>query len=131
MPELLEALVIRFPARSGYLSISRLNATAMAAGAGLDVDALDDLRLAIDEAVTWLVGDDTGPTEDDLVELVISCEPGRVEIRGVRSDPAVELAELDDLVQAILGATVDAYDAGRDADGRWFLTLTKLSGTDG
>ena len=143
MTELLEALVIRFPARSGYLAISRLNATAMAAGAGFDVDGLDDLRLAIDEAVTWLVGlpsdapsgaSDSGQgspaSGSDDVELTIRCGHGRFEFRGTRDGADPDQPELDDLLNAILGATVDDYGTGTDDSGRVFIDLVKRSPVD-
>ncbi len=129
MSELLETLEIRFPARPGYLAVSRLNVTAMAAGAGFDVDGLDDLRLAIDEAVSWLVGDSTAETApDDIVELVISCRPGQVECRGRRSGDGGGEPALGDLASAILGATIDEIEIG--ADGGRFITLVKRSTRD-
>ena len=133
MTELLEDLEIRFPAQQGYLAISRLNVTAMAAGAGFDVEGLDDLRLAIDEAVTWLVGD-PGPgagSDEDTIELTISCRPGRVECRGRRSSGEGVATELGDLASAILGATVDEIDVGVDPSGGRYIDLVKRSAPDG
>lgn len=139
MTELLEGLVIRFPARPGYLSISRLNVTAMAAGAGFDIEELDDLRLAIDEAVTWLVGDvptiGTDAVESGadagFIELDISCQPGRFECRVRRSVADHGDAELGDLVNAIFGATVDQFRVGRDASDSRYIDLVKRSIVDG
>lgn len=132
MTELLDSLLIRFPARPGYLAISRLNVTAMAAGAGFDVESLDDLRLAVDEAVTWLVGDVTQDGSDgDAIELTISCEPGLVECRGRRTAADGAATELGDLAGAILGATVDQIEVGTDADGGRFIDLVKRSTPDG
>jgi len=115
-------LVIQFPARGGFLSISRLNATAIAAEAGFDVEQLDDLRLAVDEAVTWLVQDfeDAG-----VVELVIRCDDVRLDFLGRRSQAGLPVRELGDLMQAILGATVDEYQTGEDDVGRRFISLFK------
>ena len=132
MSELLDGLVLQFPARPGYLAISRLNATTLAAGAGFDVEALDDLRLAIDEAVTWLVAD---PYDDDRIELDIRCRTGRFEVRGTRTtaDAAARPApdtpgDLDDLVNAIFGATVDEFRVGIDDSGRRYIDLIKVVG---
>ncbi len=123
-------LVVRFPARPGYLAISRLNATALASTNGFNVDDLDDLRLAIDEAVTWLVGqtetEEPGLQHDGSVELTMTCEPGRLDIVGHHfSDRRLDAPEMDELVHAILGATVDSYDTGIDADGHRFISLVK------
>lgn len=116
-----DELIVRFPAKSGYLEISRLNATAMAASVGFDVGELDDLRLAVDEAVAWLLSDDPSGT----IELAINRAPGEVSFRGVLSGPDVAERELHDLLHAILGATTDSYEAGRDEEGNRYLSLVK------
>ena len=115
-------LVIQFPARGGFLNISRLNATAMAAESGFDIDQLDDLRLAVDEAVAWLVQDqDT----DGIVELVIRSSSGQLDFLGRRSEAGLPARELGDLMEAILGATVDEYQTGVDDTGRRYISLHK------
>lgn len=125
---------IRFPARSGYLALSRLNVTAVAAAAGFDIDELDDLRLAIDEAVTWLVNVDGAPPPSDTdgsVELSIAGRSGRLDVRGQHTTGDLDAAAPGDLVHAILGATVDSYETGVDDEGRRYITLAKQSGTNG
>ena len=113
-------LVIQFPATGGFLNISRLNATAMAADLGFDVERLDDLRLAVDEAVAWLVQDeDTG----GVVELVIRSGDRQLDFLGRRSQAGLPPRELGDLMEAILGATVDEYQTGEDDDGRRYISL--------
>lgn len=116
-----DELIVRFPARSGYLEISRLNATAMAASAGFDVTELDDVRLAVNEAVAWLLDDGV----DGGVELTIGTSPGELRFRGVLSGPRIPELGLPDLLHAILGATTDSYEAGLDDDGNRFLTIVK------
>ena len=123
MAEQLDDLTIRFPARSGYLAISRLNTTAMASAGGFDVDELDDLRLAVDEAVNWLLVDHDD--QGDVIELAISCRGGRLDFRGNLSSNGAEAPALGDLVHAILGATVDSYETGLDDGGRRYISLAK------
>ena len=134
MTETLDDLTIRFPARSGYLAISRLNTTAVASAAGFDVDELDDLRLAVDEAVTWLlVGHEAESESDestDVIELSIRCRAGRLDFRGILSRDGAEAPALGDLVHAILGATVDSYETGLDARGRRYIALVKQTTHD-
>ena len=48
----IDQLTIGFPARPGYLVVGRLNAAAIGVAAGFDVEELDDLRLAVTEAIT-------------------------------------------------------------------------------
>jgi hypothetical protein len=111
-----DALTVIFPARSGYLRISRLNATTYGAKLGFDVDALDDLRLAVDEAVTWLLDDeDAGGT----VTLRLSELSGGVRLVGERDGAVLPERAVDDLVHAILGATLDSYElVGTKGGGR-------------
>ena len=102
-----DALILRFPARAGYLHVSRLNASAVGAEAGFDVDELEDLRLAVTEAVTWLLAD---PESGGEVELVMSATDGTLRIDGTRSSSiALPDRALDDLMDAVLGATTDSH----------------------
>jgi hypothetical protein len=99
-----------------------MTATSFGAGLGLDIDALDDLRLAVDETVTWLLRhEECG----GRIELVLSDGDGVLRVTGRRVAPDLPEADLDDLVHAILGATVDRYDHGLDAGGVRFLEFTK------
>ena len=111
-----DALTVSFPARSGYLRISRLNATTYGAKLGFDVDALDDLRLAVDEAVTWLLDDeDAGGT----VTLRLTESEGGIRLIGERNGAVLPERSVDDLVHAILGATLDSYElVGTEGGGR-------------
>lgn len=122
LTERLDDLTIRFPARSGYLGVCRLNATAMAASIGFDVEQLDDLRLAVDEAVTFLLIDEN---PSGVVELTISCQDDQLLFRGSRSENDLPTQEPGDLVHAILGATVTAFETGEDEAGRRFVSLSK------
>jgi anti-sigma regulatory factor (Ser/Thr protein kinase) len=111
-----EALTVMFPARSGYLRISRLNATTYGAKLGFDVDALDDLRLAVDEAVTWLLDDEEA---GGTVTLQLSESEGGIRLVGERNGAVLPEREVDDLVHAILGATLDSYElVGTNGGGR-------------
>ena len=110
----IDELTITFPARSGYLTVSRLNAAAVGAAAGFDVEELDDLRLAVNEAATWLLANEEA---GGRVELVLSADEGNVRILGTRTGSSLPPRREDDLIEAILGATVDEYllsENGRD-----------------
>ncbi len=100
-------LRVSFPARSGFLRISRMNATAFAADLDFDVDELDDLRLAVDEVVTWLLID---PDPGGTITLEFSTVANGVQFSAERRAEGLPARELDDLVNAILGATVDGHD---------------------
>lgn len=113
---LADEISVRFPAKPGYLYVSRLNASAIGTEAGLDVEELQDLRLAVNEAVGWLLLDADG---DGHVELQMGTSQGVVTIRGSRVHSG-ELPERepDALVSAVLGATLDSYQVTKVGTGR-------------
>ncbi len=102
-----DVLTIRFPARPGYLRICRITTATFAADFGFDVDQLDDLRLAVDEAVTWLLRDDD--VGGDVV-LALQVTGSTLAIRGEREVEGLPERDIDDLVHAILGATLDTHE---------------------
>ena len=53
----MEIVTLTLPAQTSYVSLARTLAAAMAARADLPVDQLEDIRLAIDEAVSLLIVD--------------------------------------------------------------------------
>ncbi len=112
---------LRFPAERGYLRLSRINATTIAADLDFDVEALDDLRLAVDEAVNWLV---SGPEEGEAL-LHLSAAGGSLRIEGTCSEPSATDPGVDDLVHAVLGATVDHYEIGLTDGGHRRVALIK------
>ena len=119
-----DEISIQFPARRGFLYLTRLNASAGGTEAGLDIDELDDLRLAVNELINWLLMDAEG---DGQVNLSFFALDGTIEIIGTRSCEA-ELPdrEMDDLASAVLGATVDEYQV-LDEPGQRGLKLRKSS----
>ncbi len=102
---------IELPADPGFLRIARLNATAYGARIELDVEQLDDLRLAVNEALTWLLDDPDGPPTMVLQmhqdgNQVVLC--GGPDLDSNRPSASTQ-SPIDDLVSAILGATVDDF----------------------
>lgn len=118
----IDELKITFPAKAGYLMISRLNAAALGSAAGFDIDELDDLRLAVNEAASWLLADEEAGGQ---IELVLSAADGHVRISGTRSGSGLPPRRQDDLIEAILGATVDEYSLSEDKQDERFVLLVK------
>lgn len=134
-------LQLRFPAESGYLRVSRLTATTLASELGFDVDALDDLRLAVAEVVNYLV---ESSTADQIVIRLVADRDGfrlegtavgesdesgrRTEVidhdDGPEGTAAVDDSAVDDLLHAVLGATTDDYRIGV-VDDRRYVWLVK------
>jgi hypothetical protein len=138
-------LQLRFPAANGYLRVSRLTATTLAADLGFDVDALDDLRLAVAEVVNYLV---ESSTADQIVLRLLAGQDGfRLEGTTVvendesdhRAEPAalgvrpedtgvVDDSAVDDLLHAVLGATTDDYRIGVVDDRRYVWLVKHTAG---
>ncbi len=110
-----DEVTVSFPATSGYLALCRVNVTTMAGVNGFDVDALDDLRLAVTEGVNWLLHDEDGL---GTVSIVVRARPGRVEFDAERRPPGPADDSIDDLAGAILGATVDEVEVAVDGERR-------------
>lgn len=110
-----DAVRLSFPARPGFLRLSRINVTTFGSDLGFTVDELDDLRLAVDEAVHWLLRDEN-PADTVLLEL--RERDHGVELRATRSGAALPEQPVGDLIHAILGATVDGYEIGGDGNAR-------------
>jgi len=107
------------------LRICRITTTTFAADLGFDVDQLDDLRLAVDEAVTWLLKDEEAGGE---VSLALSTSAAKISVRGERHSDAVPERDVDDLVHAILGATLESYELRSEPGHRSIELLATKSG---
>ena len=58
-----DTVTLSFPARTQNVSLARTVTAAMAARADLPLDQLEDVRLAVDEAVSQLIADAPPATE--------------------------------------------------------------------
>ena len=114
----LDEVTIQMPATTSFLRLARLNATAFGTALEFDVDGLEDLRMAVNEAVGWLL---EGGLDGNTVLVTLRGTRGRLEIEGcLDGHPGTEAAgEVDDLISAILGATVDSFQL-RTGGGRSF-----------
>ena len=97
---------LELPIESKYIRVARLVATGLGASAGLDVDGVDDLRIAVDElcAALFEVGD--GP-----VELTCAVHDDEVEVTGRTVTTTVGAFEPARLVlsRQILDVACDDY----------------------
>jgi hypothetical protein len=111
---------IELPATTPFLRLARLNATAFGTALEFDVDGLEDLRMAVNEAVTWLLEGVNGGGRS-TVQVTLRGTRGHLQISGtLDGSPGTETADgVDDLISAILGATVDSFEL-RTGDGRSF-----------
>ena len=87
-----DAVEIRIPPRTEYLAMARdLVAAVVAQQAGVDSRRLDDLRVAVSEAVTNAIAAHQARRRPDRIRIWCIPTPGRVEIqvhdRGGGFDP--------------------------------------------
>ncbi len=96
-------VVVTFPAQSGYLSLCRVNASAVGSMLDFDVDELDELRLAVTEAVNWLLD---GADPAGTLSLTLGTSGRSLLFDASCPSLGDGSSELDDLASAIMGATV-------------------------
>jgi serine/threonine-protein kinase RsbW len=116
---------LTIPPDPRLLRMVRLVAAGLATTAGFDVDELEDIRIAVDEAVTALLeGGDGAP-----VPLTFEVGLGRVAMSGATaasgSDPLD--AERIELSSQILAAVCDEHDL-RVSDGAVQVRIARRSG---
>ena len=99
---------VSVPLRPEFASTVRTMAVSVGADAGLSVDELDDLRLALSEIFSVLA--DEGPPEG---RALLSIRLGQGELFvSVRSDQDGAVYHLDELALGILRSVTDSHDIG-------------------
>ena len=116
---------LALPADTRLLRLVRLVASGLASTAGFDVDELDDLRIAVDEAVASLLegGDGT--------RLTLRFDVGESEVGMAGSTPAMPGISLDpdrvELSTQILAAVCDDHELDV-SDGNVRVRISKRRG---
>jgi serine/threonine-protein kinase RsbW len=101
---------LEIPARSAYVGVVRLALAALARNAGMDEEAVDDLRIAVSEACTNAVLSTEQAAPDEPVTVTWREEPDRV---------AIEVADR--------GSVYDPEGAGENTQGiRMSLSISLL-----
>jgi serine/threonine-protein kinase RsbW len=116
---------LKIPADARLLRLVRMLASGLATGAGFDVDELDDLRIAVDEAVSALLEGGSG----EPLPLVFEVEGGSVAMTG--ETPKAAGGDLDedrlDLSTQILAAVCDEHELSV-ADGTVRVRICRRTG---
>lgn len=119
----METVRITIPASPQYVQVVRLVAAGLAARLHFTIDEIEDLKIAVDELVTYLTGT---RGRSGAIELSFRVGDDRLEISGVgRFPPEEEVrTELTDLSKMILDTVVDEASLVRDGGAPGF-TLVK------
>lgn len=121
-----EEIVLRVPARAAYARIVRIGAAAIALRVGMTFTEIDDLRLAIDEAMIALLDGD-GRTEGDL-QVIYRVSAGRFELEASRDDGGAVSGDAIDRFDEIAATLVDDYDIDT---ARGWLRIRKATTDEG
>lgn len=114
MSEGRDVVRIELPADTRYVALSRVAAASLASDLDADLDEVDDLRVAVDELVGFLVAT-AGPGGTVQLELCVEGDAVTVAGRCTEVSGAGASAQLDELTRRILEATVDSWEATDDA----------------
>jgi serine/threonine-protein kinase RsbW len=119
------AIELTIPADPRLLRLVRLVASGLASTAGFDVDELDDLRIAVDEAVSALLEGGAG----NPLPLRFDIGGGQVSMQGqvaLASPDALDQDRLE-LSTQILGAVCDEHQL-EVVDGSVLVRIARRTG---
>lgn len=100
-------VVLRVPADTSYVSLVRTAATAVSAQADFTVDALDDLRLAVDEACALAISDAVAGSE---ITVTFRVDGPRVAIDVCAASASGLPVATNTFAWTVLTALVDAVE---------------------
>lgn len=113
-----ELVELTLPLRPRSAVTARLVAASLGAECGFDVDEIDDLRLAVDEAVGAIV-DQAGDHVEGRVMVQFGPGASALQVRVATTGGRFDGARLDPLAARIIGAMVDHFEV---VDGAFVLT---------
>ena len=111
-------VVLTVPADSSFVRLARLAAADAGSRAGLTLEEIDDLRIAVGELCVQIMG------PGDTTSLTFTISPGRVEIDGV--GPPAPDSDVTEIADSIVSAVADGYEVSTSGATRQFH-LTKQS----
>jgi serine/threonine-protein kinase RsbW len=134
-----DVLKLSVPAKPEYVGTVRIAAAHVASVAGFDVEAVDDIRVAVSEACTNIIchsgdGEDSG--EEDCYDVQLALEEGKLTIRVEDHGKGYDLAEYEEPVPGeiresglglfIIRALMDDVDIRSAIGAGTHICMTKL-----
>jgi serine/threonine-protein kinase RsbW len=107
-------VALEVPAGPQFLAVVRLTTAGVGADAGLTVDEIEDLKIAVDEICAVLC---QPPDLSMSVRIRYEWSSERMHVTASRDDDA-RTVDLDELVLSILDATVDEHEVTHGAGTR-------------
>ena len=105
------AVTVAFPAETLNVALARTVAAAMAARADLTIDQLEDVRLAVDEAVSQLIAD---ASPDATVTCAFEAGAGTLSITVTARTRTGATPATDTFSWTVMRALVDSVAATTD-----------------
>jgi len=123
-----DAVQIRLPADSAYLSVLRTATAGLAARLDFTLDEIEDLRIAVDEACAMLL-----PHAIDSAQLTcrFHLDPATLEVTVTIPTTDGALPERDTFSWTVLSALAGEVDTGLGEDREVWIRLRKRRGTAG
>lgn len=117
-----DAVEIRLPAESAYLSVLRTATAGLAARLDFTLDEIEDLRIAVDEACAMLL-----PHAVDTAALTcrFRLDPDTLEVTVTIPTTRGQLPERDTFSWTVLSALAGEVDTGLDEDRQVWIRLRK------
>ncbi|MCY7372569.1 MAG: hypothetical protein LH461_02545 [Spirochaetaceae bacterium] len=126
--EIEDAVEIRLPADSAYLSVLRTATAGLAARLDFTLDEIEDLRIAVDEACAMLL-------PHAIVGAQLTCrfhlDPATLEVTVTIPTTDGALPERDTFSWTVLSALAGEVDTGLGEDRRVWIRLRKRRGSAG
>jgi serine/threonine-protein kinase RsbW len=126
--EIEDAVQIRLPADSAYLSVLRTATAGLAARLDFTLDEIEDLRIAVDEACAMLL-------PRAIVGASLTCrfhlDPDTLDVTVTIPTTDGAVPERDTFSWTVLSALAGEVDTGFDEDRQVWIRLRKRRGTAG
>lgn len=127
-PSTTGSVTVTVPADSAYLRHLRVLAATVADDAGFDVEAIESLRLAVDELCALAIGD---ADERATLTAVLDITETHLWLRG-HCAPVLDDPVVDPIARQLLAAGASEFDLRRDGDRCVFeLTAHRPGAGDG
>jgi serine/threonine-protein kinase RsbW len=126
--EIADAVEIRLPADSAYLSVLRTATAGLAARLDFTLDEIEDLRIAVDEACAMLLSQAL-PGADLECQFALDASSMRISVSVLTLDG--QEPSRDTFAWTVLSALAGDVDSSAEVDNRVTITLLKRrSGTE-
>lgn len=127
--EELSAVRLSIPARARYLRLARLTAAGIGTDLGMDLQEIEDLRIAVDEACACLIQGcvDGGHDLDHAIDLHYEVHEDRLVIVGTAPCGGDAPVEVHPVARELLSMTTDEYEVAATAGGRRFRVVKRRS----